>query len=133
MRKYSMVFKIIILLLVFFLILSTLITLYNALVYPVAQLFKRKNEFGYVLTKDGQFEHRAKVQELIERNLEPNEEIHHINGKKWDNKKSNLALMTKSNHRKWHGRLDWMYGKKMFPSIKWQRKKLIEEFNARLF
>jgi hypothetical protein len=128
-----MIFKIIISLLVFFLILSILVVLYNALIYPVVQLFKRKNEFGYVLDGPGGYEHRVKIEKTIGRNLDPNEEVHHINGKKWDNKRSNLALMTRFNHQRWHGRLEWMYGNKMFPSIKWQRKKLIEEFEARLF
>jgi hypothetical protein len=132
-RKCGMIFKIIISLLVFFLILSVLVAFYTALIYPIVQLFKRKNEFGYVISGLGGYEHRAKVQKMIGRNLGPNEEVHHINGKKWDNKRSNLALMTRSNHQGWHGRLEWMYGKKMFPSIKWQRKKLIEEFEARLF
>jgi hypothetical protein len=128
-----MIFKIIVSLLVFFLILSILVALYNALFYPVIQLFKRKNEFGYVTSALGGYEHRLKVQKMIGRKLGPNEEVHHINGKKWDNKRSNLALMIRSNHQKWHQRLEWMYGKNMLPSIKWQRKKLIEEFEARLF
>ena len=133
MRKFLMIFKIGISLLALFLILSILAALYNALVYPVVQFFKRKNEFGYVLCGLGGYEHRARVRKIIGRDLRPYEEVHHINGKKWDNKRSNLALMTRSNHQRWHGRLEWMYGKKMFPSIKWQRKKLIQEFEARLF
>jgi len=128
-----MIFKIIISLLLFFLILSILFALYSALVYPVVQLFKKKNEYGYILSGHAGYEHRAKVEKMIGRSLGPNEEVHHINGKKWDNKRSNLALMTRSNHQRWHGRLEWMYERKMFPSIKWQRKKLIEEFSAMLF
>lgn len=107
--------------------------IYNALIYPIIQLYKRKNESGYVLTKDGQLEHRSKVEKMIGRRLHFGEEVHHINGKVWHNKRSNLALMTSRNHKRWHGRLQWMFNKKMFPSIKWQRKKLIEEFGATLF
>ena len=105
----------------------------RALIYPVVQFIKRKNEFGHVLNGLGGYEHRVKVQKIIGRKLGSNEEVHHINGKKWDNKRSNLALMTRSNHQRWHQRLVWMYGKRMFPPMKWQRKKLIEEFEARLF
>lgn len=110
-----------------------LLGIYNTLLYPLTQLFKRKNESGYVLTKDGQLEHRMIVERIIGRPLAPGEEVHHINGKTWDNKKSNLALMTKGNHKRWHARLQWMFNKKMFPSIKWQKKKLKEEFEAILF
>ena len=133
MRKFHMIFKIVISLLVLFFVTSALLVLFNSWIYPIIQLFKRKNEFGYVLTRDGQYEHRAKIQEMIGRNLGPNEEVHHINGKTWDNRLANLALMTRGNRQTWHQRLDWMYGEKMFPSIKTQRKKLIEEFEARLF
>ncbi|MBC7538294.1 MAG: HNH endonuclease [Bacteriovorax sp.] len=54
-------------------------------------LFKRKNEFGYVLTRAGEFEHRVKVEQPIGRSLEYGEEVHHSNGKPWDNRKANLA------------------------------------------
>ena len=80
-----------------------------------------------------QFEHRMIVEKLIGRKINPNEEVHHINGKRWDNRKSNLALMSRSSHQKWHNRLDWMYSQKMFPKIPWQKRKLIDEFDARLF
>jgi HNH endonuclease len=128
-----MIFKIVISLIALFLILIIFAALFNAFVYPVVQFFKRKNEFGYVLDGLGGYEHRVKVENMIGRKLSPNEEVHHINGKKWDNRKSNLALMTRSNHQRWHKRLEWMYGKNKFPSIKTQRKKLIEEFSAILF
>lgn len=110
-----------------------LLGIYNSLVYPIIQFFKRKNEFGYVLTKDGQYEHRAKVEKLIGRSLNFGEEVHHINGKTWDNKRSNLALMTRENHQRWHGQLNWMYERRMFPKIRWQRRKLKSDFNALLF
>lgn len=128
-----MIFMIVISLLVLFFVSSALLVLFNSWIYPIIQLFKRKNEFGYVLTKDGQYEHRAKVQEMIGRNLGPNEEVHHINGKTWDNRRANLALMTRGNHQRWHQRLGWLYGKKMFPKIRWQRRKLKSDFDALLF
>jgi hypothetical protein len=117
----------------FLLIFYILFRFYNQFIYPILQFFKKKNEHGYVLVGNSHYEHRAKVEKLIGRKLLPDEEVHHINGKKWDNRKSNLALMTRENHQKWHQRLSWMYENKMFPSISTQRKKLIEEFSARLF
>lgn len=126
-------FKIVILLVGFVLGLSVLVAFYNAVIYPIRQFFKRKNEFGYILIGLGGYEHRACVQRMIGRDLLPDEEVHHINGKKWDNKRGNLALMTRENHQRWHGRLSWMYERKMFPTIKTQRKKLIEEFEATIF
>lgn len=63
----------------------------------------------------------------------PDEEVHHINGKRWDNSRYNLSVMTRENHRRWHDRLDWMFANKMFPSIETQRKKLAQEFEATLF
>ena len=128
-----MIFKIIISLFVIILILNLLLALFNGLLYPLLQFCKKKNEFGYIISDLGGYEHRGQVQKIIGRQLGPNEEVHHINGKIWDNRRSNLALMTRRNHQRWHKRLEWMYEQKMFPAIKWQRKKLIEEFEARLF
>lgn len=101
--------------------------------YRSYQFFKKKNEYGYVLTKNGLYEHREKVRYLVGRKLFAYEEVHHINGKTWDNRRRNLALMTKQNHEQWHARLDWMHSNKMFPSVGWQRRKLVEEFSADIF
>lgn len=114
-------------------LLGVLNGLLNKFIYPVLQFLKKKNEHGYILVGNSDYEHRAKIEKLVGRKLLPEEEVHHINGKKWDNRKSNLALMTKENHQKWHQRLSWMYENKLFPTIKTQRKKLIEDFRARLF
>lgn len=115
------------------LILGAGINIYHNIIYPFIQLLKKKNEGGYILTKLGALEHRVIAEELIGRKLLPGLVVHHINGKRWDNRKRNLAVMTDRNHNKWHERLSWMYSQKMFPKIPWQRKKLIEEFGAILF
>ncbi len=133
MRQFSMLVNVLFILFILFLIFWILNSIYIRLIYPIRQFFKKKNEFGYVLTKDGQYEHRVKVEAKIGRLLEFGEEVHHINGKPWDNHLSNLALMSRENHRRWHGRLEWMYKRKMFPKIRWQKRKLIEEFDATLF
>jgi hypothetical protein len=128
-----MVFNIFSSILFFLFIFYVLYRLYIQFLYPILQFFKKKNEHGYILIGNAEYEHRLIVQKLLGRNLLPDEEVHHINGKKWDNKKSNLALMTRENHQAWHQRLSWMYANKMFPSIKTQKKKLFEDFGARLF
>lgn len=124
---------------IFFLLLlltffsAVLFGIYSSFIYPIVQLFKKKNEYGYILLGISEYEHRAKVQKLIGRGLLPDEEVHHINGKKWDNRRTNLALMTRDNHQRWHQRLGRMYENKMFPSIQTQKKELIEDFSARIF
>lgn len=119
------------LLFVFFLIIF--LRIYNNFIYPLLQLFKKKNEHGYILINISEFEHRHIVQKLIGRTLTVKEEVHHINGKKWDNRKSNLALMSRENHQEWHEFLVLMYQAKKFPSIKQQKNKLEKDFAAILF
>lgn len=79
---------------------------YYGIIYPLNQKLKKKNEHGYVLSGNGNFEHREIVEKIVKRKLRPGEEVHHINGVKWDNRKSNLALMTKEEHLRWHKRLE---------------------------
>lgn len=109
------------------------LSIYVNFIYPIVQAFKRKNESGYVLTKFGELEHRIVAEKLMGEKLAIGLVVHHINGKRWDNRKRNLAVMTDRNHNRWHGRLNWMYERSMYPKIPWQRKKLIEEFGAILF
>ena len=110
------------------------ISFYRKVYYPVKQFsLKKRNESGYVLLVSGELEHRALAEQWLGRKLSPDEEVHHINGKRWDNRRYNLSVMTRENHRRWHERLDWMFANKMFPSIETQRKKLAQEFEAILF
>jgi hypothetical protein len=133
MSLLNMFFNIFSALLFFLFIFYFLYRFYNSFIYPLIQFFKRKNEHGYIINDENNYEHRTIVENKINRHLNPSEEVHHINGKKWDNRLSNLALMTRENHQAWHARLSWMYANKMFPSIRTQRNKLIEDFEAILF
>lgn len=123
----------IIALILFLIMIRLLINIYVRYIYPIRQLSKPRNVSGYVMTRLGEYEHREIVKKLIKRNLQHWEEVHHINGTKWDNRKSNLALMSRENHIRWHQKLDWMWEKRMRPSIRWQRRNLKEVFQARLF
>lgn len=52
------------------------------------------NTWGYV------YEHRLIMEGVIGRHLTKNEHIHHINGKRWDNRPENLQIMSPSDHSK---------------------------------
>lgn len=64
---------------------------------------------GYVVVKSGinqeQLQHRYVMEQALSRKLGSNEQVHHINGVKSDNRLENLRLMTNSDHQKLHEHL----------------------------
>ena len=71
------------------------------------------NNFGYVLLRMPDHpdavggyvrEHRYVMEQVLDRELRKNEHVHHINGDKTDNRPANLAIYSRSEHGKLHGR-----------------------------
>ena len=69
-----------------------------------AEQFKLSN--GYVIRVERKFEHRAVAEEILGRELAPNEIVHHIYGPKTDdNSPENLCVMDQDQHDYFHAYL----------------------------
>lgn len=63
---------------------------------------------GYVRYKEtDEYEHRMYARKVLQRSLYPNEVVHHINGKRIDNRIQNLCVMDRHEHELFHAWLDW--------------------------
>lgn len=74
---------------------------------------------GYVLVKVGihewEFEHRLIVEKRLGRELREDEQVHHVNGIRSDNRPSNLEVLSRTEHMRMHG--------KQGGAIRWRRSK----------
>lgn len=93
---------------------------------------KEYEENGYiVLYKNGYNkkgnakQHVLIMENYLGRRLNKNEVVHHIDGNKKNNDISNLKLMTRAEHSRFHRKQDLLNGKKLF-EYKYQDKELIE-------
>lgn len=60
-------------------------------------MHREANTWGYV------YEHRVIAEQIIGRDLLPDEVVHHKNGKRWDNRIENLEVMNSKDHAMLHG------------------------------
>ncbi len=61
-------------------------------------VYLMRKEHPYATSKGYVFEHRLVMEEVLGRYLERHEIVHHLNGITDDNRKENLALVTRANH-----------------------------------
>jgi hypothetical protein len=86
------------------------------------------NSDGYfVLSESSELEHRHIAKLLLDRDLERNEVVHHINGCKTDNRVTNLCLMDREKHELFHSWLSWKRNKiGRYPSFRVQKRLLAD-------
>ncbi|HEY8279561.1 MAG TPA: HNH endonuclease signature motif containing protein [Bdellovibrionota bacterium] len=107
-------------------------------------LFLRKFPSGKRITADGyvlkasaagqdQYEHRQIAEKILGRPLSSREVVHHINGRRSDNRPQNLCVMDRVEHDRYHGWYDWIYETYgNYPRRETQLKKLREDFGGLL-
>jgi hypothetical protein len=94
-------------------------------------------ENGYVFRRGqsghDQYEHRLIAEQILGRNLAAWEVVHHINGRRSDNRLSNLCVMDHCDHDSYHQWYEWVfntYGN--YPRRETQLQKLRESFNGKI-
>lgn len=102
------------------------------LIRKLKLLKNRREDNGYtVVQRTNEYEHRLIAKKILKRNLLPNEVVHHINGKKSDNRLINLCVMDRYQHELFHAWLDWKKKKSgRYPSFKEQKRLLNEKHNG---
>lgn len=95
----------------------------------------KHTENGYVRVRSVSgrewFEHRAVAERILGRRLDEREVVHHINGRRSDNRPSNLCVMPHDDHIRYHEWYDWIYATYgNYPRRETQLRKLREEFQG---
>lgn len=90
---------------------------------------------GYVRRKPfwgrPKYEHRDVAEKILGRRLERGEVVHHINGRRSDNKPENLCVMDGEDHDRYHRWYDWVFGTYgKYPKRETQLRKLREDFSG---
>lgn len=115
-------------------VLTTAYLFHKAIQFFLFRSSKYLNSQGYVvLSETNELEHRAIAKEIIGRELLRNEVVHHINGKRDDNRIINLCLMDHEKHEHFHSWLKWKKEKTgSYPSFRNQKRVLREEYGGTL-
>lgn len=110
------------------------IFVFTFLFFPKRGLSKNrfKDNQGYIVLKGtNEYEHRLIAKKILNRHLLPNEVVHHINGKRSDNRPINLCLMDRHQHEIFHAWLDWKKKKSgRYPSFQEQKRLLSVKHNG---
>lgn len=87
---------------------------------------------GYViLKKENEREHRHIAKKILGRELKHNEVVHHINGRRADNKIENLCVMDRHQHELIHTWLTWKRNKDgKYPHPNYQKKVLVGSYRG---
>jgi hypothetical protein len=110
-----------------------------ALIFIFLRFFGRRSHRyyvdGYIQVKDDDgtfhYEHRLVAEAVLARRLAPGEVIHHINGRRDDNRVGNLCVMSDDDHGRYHEWYDWIYKTYgNFPRRETQLDKLRNSFNG---